>query len=86
MRKDETNKQTRKVEVTRDSKTGRIIKYTIPSDIADTAIMSVLVSLVDDLNISLNKFNEASRRYTIAILTLTGALVALAIVQIVGLF
>jgi len=80
------NEELGKLEIERDPKNGHIIKFTVPSEMSQKALMGMLFVLADSLNISVGKFDKSSTRYSRAIIFLTVALIVLAIIQVVLLF
>lgn len=80
------NEELGKLEIERDPKNGHIIKFTVPSEMSQKALMGMLFVLADSLNISVGKFDKSSIRYSRAIIFLTVVLIVLAIIQVVLLF
>ena len=62
------NEELGKLEIERDPKNGHIIKFTVPSEMSQQALVGMLFALADSLNISAGKFNKSSTRYSRAII------------------
>lgn len=79
-------KERETIEIKRDPKSGRITGFTGSSEMLPKALNVLMASLLDSLNISLDKFNKSSAKYARALLFLTAALIVVAIIQVVALW